>query len=71
MRALFPLLMLLLSACSNLPMAIKEAPSPDWQLSQVAVEAEQHKGEVIRWGDKWLKWKMMIMAQRFMLYSFH
>ena len=39
MRALFPLLMLLLSACSNLPMAINEAPSRAWPLSQVAVEA--------------------------------
>ncbi len=55
MRVFFPFLMLLLSACSNLPMAIKEAPNPDWQLSQVAVQAEQHKGDAIRWGGQVVK----------------
>lgn len=55
MRFLLPIVMLLLSACSNLPVAIKEAPSPDWQLSQVATQAEQHKGDSIRWGGQVVK----------------
>lgn len=55
MKALVPILFLLLLGCSNVPVAIKEAPQPDWQLGQVNQHPEQHQGEAIRWGGQIIK----------------
>ncbi|WP_438969693.1 Slp family lipoprotein [Methylophaga sp.] len=56
MRILIPLMLLLLSACSNLPVAIKEAPNPDLQLAQFKEgNATNHQGEKVRWGGQIVK----------------
>lgn len=55
MKALFPLFFLFLVGCSNVPVAIKDAPQPDWQLGQVKQKPAQHQGEAIRWGGQIIK----------------
>lgn len=55
MRALIPLLLLFLAGCSSTPVAIKNPPSPDWQLSQIAGKAASHQGETVRWGGQIIK----------------
>jgi outer membrane lipoprotein len=55
MKVLFPLVFLFLVGCSNVPVAIKEAPQPDWQLGQVSQQPAQHQGEAIRWGGQIVK----------------
>lgn len=52
MRALLPIILLLLAGCSNLPVAIKNPPKPDWQLAEVAANTESHQGDPIRWGGQ-------------------
>lgn len=56
MKALLSLcLLLLLAGCSNVPVAIKKAPQPDWQLSQISGKAASHQGEAVRWGGQIVK----------------
>lgn len=55
MKALVPLIFMLLVGCSNVPVAIKEPPKPDWQLGQVSQQISQHKGEAVRWGGQIIK----------------
>jgi outer membrane lipoprotein len=55
MKALIPVLMLFLAGCSNVPVAIKQAPQPDWQLAQISGKAESHQGEPVRWGGQVVK----------------
>lgn len=56
MRALIiPLLILLMAGCSSTPVAIKNPPSPDWQLNQIAGKASSHQGEPVRWGGQIVK----------------
>jgi len=45
-------LLLLLSACSSVPVAIKKAPEPDLQLMQVSNKTAQHKMNRVRWGGQ-------------------
>ncbi|HEC75116.1 MAG TPA: Slp family lipoprotein [Methylophaga aminisulfidivorans] len=52
MRVFFVFFVLCLSACSNLPMAIKDAPKPDLMLSQVSNAASQYQGQSVRWGGQ-------------------
>lgn len=55
MKALVPLIFLFLAGCSTVPVAIKEAPKPDWQLAEVGQQVSQHQGEAIRWGGQVIK----------------
>lgn len=55
MKALIPVFFLILAGCSNVPVAIKEAPQPDWQLAQISGKADSHQGEPVRWGGQIVK----------------
>jgi outer membrane lipoprotein len=55
MKALATLCLLLLAGCSNVPVAIKTAPQPDWQLNQISGKAASHQNEVVRWGGQIVK----------------
>lgn len=55
MKILLPVFFLLLTACSNVPVAIKNAPEPDWQLSQLQGKADSHRGDAVRWGGQIVK----------------
>lgn len=55
MKALVSIFLLLLAGCSNVPVAIKTAPQPDWQLSQISGKAASHQGEAVRWGGQIVK----------------
>lgn len=55
MKALIPLLFLILAGCSNVPVAIKNAPQPDWQLAQIKGKVDLHQGEPVRWGGQVVK----------------
>jgi outer membrane lipoprotein len=46
----FLIILLTLSACSNLPPAIKDAPSLDIAYDQVKANPEPYKNRLIRWG---------------------
>ncbi len=50
MRWVIILAILLLGACSNLPTAIKDAPSTEVQLQDVQNNIEAYKGSSVRWG---------------------
>lgn len=48
-------MLLILTACSNVPVAIKNAPSPDLQLAQLSGKVSAHQGEKVRWGGQIVK----------------
>lgn len=55
MKVIVPVMLLMLSACSNVPVAIKDAPNPDLQLAQVSDDAVNQKGQRVRWGGQIVK----------------
>jgi len=48
-------MLLILTACSNVPVAIKDAPNPDLQLAQLSGKASSHQGQKVRWGGQVVK----------------
>ena len=44
--------MVLAAACTPLPQAVRMAPQPDIQLSQVQQDANQYSGKTVRWGGQ-------------------
>jgi len=54
MKYFVSIILLLLTACSNVPVAIKDAPSPDLQLAQLS-NASSHEGQRVRWGGQVVK----------------
>ena len=55
MKILLPIFMLMLSACSSVPVAIKNAPDPDPQLAKVASNVMTYQGQQVRWGGQIIK----------------
>lgn len=56
MRIFIVFMALFLSACSNVPVAIKTAPQPDVQLNQLnANNVMSHQGQKVRWGGQIVK----------------
>ena len=55
MRSLLALVVLLLTACSNVPVAIKNAPDPDLQLTQITGNISSYQGQFVRWGGQVIK----------------
>jgi outer membrane lipoprotein len=50
MKTLLVFCILLLAACSNLPTAIQNAPSPDLSYQQAMQDIASHKNAPVRWG---------------------
>jgi outer membrane lipoprotein len=48
-------MVLFLGACSNVPVAIQQAPQPDLQLKQLNADAASHQGQKVRWGGQLVK----------------
>lgn len=53
-KLLLPIL-LLLTACSTTPTAIRTAPDPDPGLAEVSARIASHTGDVVRWGGRVIK----------------
>lgn len=52
LRVIASLSLLLLTACSNLPPAIKDAPQGDLQMADVKGGLTEYQGRAVRWGGQ-------------------
>lgn len=55
MRILSVFMLLLLSACSNVPVTIQTAPEPNLQFDQLSGDTTAYQGQVVRWGGQVVK----------------
>lgn len=55
MKCIVPIMLLLLTACSHVPVEIKDPPSPDLQLAQYNKQADKQHGINVRWGGQVVK----------------